>query len=89
LLLFGYHAGDETIDGQKFNIDGRVVGKVNDLNIPAIDFQTLSNTRVIASLHLKGLPNVDKMSMDLNLKKLTTGRSDIEKLVSKKCFLAE
>jgi hypothetical protein len=74
---------------KKFNIDGRVVGKVNDLNIPAIDFQTLSNTRVIASLHLKGLPNVDKMSMDLNLKKLTTGRSDIEKLVSKKCFLAE
>ena len=69
---------------KKFNIDGRVVGKVNDLNIPAIDFQTLSNTRVIASLHLKGLPNVDKMSMDLNLKKLTTGRSDIEKLVSKK-----
>jgi len=69
---------------KKFNIDGRVVGKLNDLNIPAIDFQTLSNTRVIASLHLKGLPNVDKMSMDLNLKKLTTGRSDIEKLVSKK-----
>ncbi len=69
---------------KKFNIDGRFVGKVNDLNIPAIDFQTLSNTRVIASLHLKGLPNVDKMSMDLNLKKLTTGRSDIEKLVSKK-----
>ncbi|WP_294187410.1 translocation/assembly module TamB domain-containing protein [uncultured Sphingobacterium sp.] len=69
---------------KKFAIDGRVVGKLNDLNIPAIDFQTLSNTRLIASLRLRGLPEVDKMSMDLNLKKLTTGRSDIEKLVSKK-----
>lgn len=69
---------------KKFAIDGRVMGKLNDLNIPAIDFQTLSNTRVIASLRLRGLPEVDKMSMDLNLKKLTTGRSDIEKLVSKK-----
>ncbi|ULT22722.1 hypothetical protein KUH03_25785 [Sphingobacterium sp. E70] len=59
------------------------MGKLNDLNIPSIDFQTLSNTRVIASLRLKGLPDVDKMSMDLNLKKLTTGRSDIEKLVAK------
>ncbi|WP_293882219.1 translocation/assembly module TamB domain-containing protein [Sphingobacterium sp. UBA1498] len=68
---------------KKFAIDGRVVGKVNDLNIPAIDFQTLSNTRVIASLRLRGLPEVDKMSLDLNLKKLTTGRSDIEKLISK------
>src|SRR5690606_1049465 len=60
---------------KKFNIDGRVIGKVNDLRIPNIDFQTLSNTRVVASLHLKGLPDVEKMSMDLNLKKLTTGRS--------------
>ncbi|WP_433901334.1 translocation/assembly module TamB domain-containing protein [Sphingobacterium puteale] len=68
---------------KKFNIDGRVIGKLNDLNIPNIDFQTLSNTRIIASMRLKGLPNVDKMSIDLNLKKLTTGRSDIEKLVAK------
>ncbi|WP_312790422.1 translocation/assembly module TamB domain-containing protein [Sphingobacterium sp.] len=68
---------------KKFYIDTRVIGRVNDLNIPNIDFRTLSNTRLIASLHLKGLPDMNKLSVDLNLKKLTTGRSDIEKLVSK------
>ncbi len=68
---------------KKFYIDTRIVGRVNDLHIPTIDFQTLSNTRLIASLHLKGLPDMNKLSVDLNLKKLTTGRSDIEKLVAK------
>lgn len=68
---------------KKFYIDTRVVGRVDDLNIPNIDFRTLSNTRLIASLKLKGLPDMNKLSADLNLKKLTTGRSDIEKLVSK------
>ncbi|HCX57066.1 MAG TPA: hypothetical protein DHU90_10905, partial [Sphingobacterium sp.] len=68
---------------KKFYIDTRVTGRVDDLYIPNIDFRTLSNTRLIASLHLKGLPDMNKLSVDLNLKKLTTGRSDIEKLVSK------
>ncbi|OJZ00076.1 MAG: translocation/assembly module TamB [Sphingobacterium sp. 40-24] len=68
---------------KKFYIDTRVAGRVDDLHIPNIDFRTLSNTRLIASLHLKGLPDMNKLSVDLNLKKLTTGRSDIEKLVSK------
>lgn len=68
---------------KKFYIDTRVAGRVDDLNIPNIDFRTLSNTRLIASLHLKGLPDMNKLSVDLNLKKLTTGRSDIEKLVSR------
>ncbi|WP_336829566.1 translocation/assembly module TamB domain-containing protein [Sphingobacterium multivorum] len=68
---------------KKFYIDTRVTGRVDDLHIPNIDFRTLSNTRLIASLHLKGLPDMNKLSVDLNLKKLTTGRSDIEKLVSK------
>lgn len=71
---------------KKFNIDGKVIGKLNDLNIPHLDFSTLSNTKVIASARIKGLPDVDKMSIDLTLKKFTTGRSDIEQLVAKSLF---
>ncbi|AIM38209.1 hypothetical protein KO02_17115 [Sphingobacterium sp. ML3W] len=71
---------------KKFNIDGKIIGKLNDLNIPNLDFSTLSNTKILASARIKGLPDVDKMTIDLQLKKFTTGRSDIEQLVAKSMF---
>lgn len=66
-----------------FYIDGRVQGLVNNLNIPNIEFKTLKNTHIIASAKIKGLPDVDRLDIDLNLKKLTTGRADLEQLIAK------
>ncbi|UIR54700.1 translocation/assembly module TamB domain-containing protein [Sphingobacterium sp. SRCM116780] len=71
---------------KKFNIDGKVIGKINDLNISHLDFSTLSNTKVLASGRIKGLPNIEKMTLDLNIKRFTSGKSDIEKLVAKSMF---
>ncbi|WP_437921661.1 translocation/assembly module TamB domain-containing protein [Sphingobacterium sp. LRF_L2] len=68
---------------RSFYIDGSVRGKLNDLNIPNIEFKTLSKTHLIASARIKGLPDVEKMDINLNLKKFTTGKVDIERLVSK------
>lgn len=66
-----------------FYIDGRVVGRLDDLNIPNIEFKTLDKTHVIASAKIKGLPDTDKLHVDLNLKKLTTGKVDLDRLVAK------
>ncbi len=68
---------------RSFYINGSVKGRMNDLTIPNIEFKTLDRTHLIASAVIKGLPDTDKLYIDLNLKKFTTGRADIERLVAK------
>lgn len=68
---------------QTFNINGRVTGRVDDLRIPNIEFSTLDQTRLQASAHLKGLPDVDKLYADLQLRSFTTGKRDLDRLVAK------
>ena len=63
-----------------FKIDGRVVGKVNDLHIDNFEVSGLSHTHIKASANLKGLPNMSKAYFDVNLADLTTGSNDISKL---------
>src|SRR5690606_5072212 len=57
-------------------------GRMDNLTIPNIEFRTLDRTHLIASAVIKGLPDTDKLYIDLNLKKFTTGRADIERLVA-------
>ncbi|GGH16138.1 hypothetical protein GCM10011418_18320 [Sphingobacterium alkalisoli] len=66
---------------KRFYIDGRIQGRLDDLHIPKLEFKTLDNTHIIASADIKGLPDMDRMYVNLNLKKLTTSRYDIERLV--------
>lgn len=68
---------------KRFYIDGHVIGKLNDLHIPSLTFRTLDNTHIVASADIKGLPDVDKFFIDLNLKKLTTGKNDLDRLIAK------
>ncbi len=65
-----------------FRINGRVIGKVNDLSIPSLEISGLNNTHIKASANLKGLPDVNKAYLDLNIADLNTSRSDISKLVA-------
>lgn len=65
-----------------FRIDGRVIGKVNDLKIPNLEVRGLSNTHIKASASIKGLPNMNKSYFDVNIADLTTSRADIGKLVA-------
>jgi hypothetical protein len=65
-----------------FKIDGRVVGKVNDLRINNLEISGLSKTHIKASAILRGLPNVNKAYFDVTLNDFNTGSDDIAKLVS-------
>jgi hypothetical protein len=65
-----------------FKIDGRVIGKVNDLRIPSLEISGLSNTHIKASAIIKGLPDVNKSYFDLTIADFNTGNADIAKLVS-------
>lgn len=66
-----------------FYIHGKINGRVDNLNIPNIEFNTLDQTRLHASARIKGLPDVDKLNMDLQLKDLRTGKRDLERLIAK------
>lgn len=68
---------------RSFYINGSVRGRMDNLTIPNIEFKTLDRTHLIASAVIKGLPDTEKLHIDLNLKKFTTGRADIERLVAK------
>jgi hypothetical protein len=64
-----------------FRIEGRVVGKMNDLHIPNFEVSGLSRTHIKLSANLKGLPNMNKAYFDVNIGDLSTGSGDISKLV--------
>ena len=65
-----------------FRINGRVIGKVNNLSIPSLEISGLTNTHIKASATLKGLPDVNKAYFDVNIADLSTSRADISKLVA-------
>ncbi|PRD57205.1 translocation/assembly module TamB [Sphingobacterium gobiense] len=68
---------------RSFYINGSVRGQMDNLTIPNIEVRTLDRTHLVASAHIRGLPDTEKLYIDLNLKKFTTGRADIERLVAK------
>lgn len=65
-----------------FRIDGRVIGKVNNLRIPELEVRGLSNTHIKASAVIRGLPDMNRSYFDLTINNLSTGSGDIAKLVS-------
>ena len=68
---------------QTFYIHGKINGRVDNLTIPNIEFSTLDQTRLQATAHIKGLPDVDKFYIDLQLKNFTTGKRDLDRLIAK------
>jgi hypothetical protein len=84
LLLMPTMAGMEPFKSSPnsvFKINGRVMGKVNNLNIPNLEITGLSHTHIKASAVIKGLPDVNKVYADLNIKDFTTTYTDMARLV--------
>jgi hypothetical protein len=64
-----------------FKINGKVMGKVNDLNIPSLEISGLSNTHIKASAKMKGLPDAGKSYFDLTIADFNTSRADLAKVI--------
>jgi len=67
-----------------FKINGRVRGRVNDLNIPSLEVTGLSNTHIKASAKMKGLPDIKKAYFDVTINDFNTNRADLAKVVPAK-----
>lgn len=71
---------------QTIYVDGQVNGKLNNLHIPSLHFRALKDTELLASATIKGLPNVENVIIDLDLKKLSSGKNDLDILLDKSLF---
>ncbi len=73
----------EPLWAHTFHINTEINGRLDDLHIPHLELSTLDNTRIAAQADIKGLPDVDKLVVDLHLQELTTGKGDLDRLIAK------
>jgi len=66
-----------------FNINGRISGKVNNLNLTNLQISGLTNTRINASGRITGLPDLKKAYYNIALKEFNSSSKDLNVLVSK------
>ena len=65
-----------------FHVNTEIAGRLDDLRIPNVELRTLDKTHLIASAHIKGLPDTDNLDIDLDLRELTTGKADLDRLIA-------
>ncbi|MFC4212874.1 translocation/assembly module TamB domain-containing protein [Pedobacter lithocola] len=69
---------------EKIKLNADVNGYLNNLNIPRLQISGLKNTQIDISGTAKGLPDIKKTFLDLNIKKMYLTKSDILVVVPKK-----
>ncbi len=66
-----------------FLIDGTIKGRVENLTVPNLRVSTLGHTRLNVSGTLTGLPDLDRLQVNLNIKELTSTDGDLAHLIDK------
>ncbi|HLF52898.1 translocation/assembly module TamB domain-containing protein [Flavobacterium sp.] len=62
-------------------INGKVIGKLNNIKIANLEVSGIGDTRVAASGKITGLPDMKKAYFDLNIKNLVSTAKDINQFV--------
>ncbi|SEL84047.1 translocation/assembly module TamB domain-containing protein [Parapedobacter koreensis] len=65
-----------------FHINTEIDGRLDDLQIASLRLTTLDKTRIVARAHIKGLPDVERLDVDLDLQELVTGKADLDRLIA-------
>jgi hypothetical protein len=68
---------------EKIKIKARVNGYMNNLSIPLLQISGLKSTNIDVSGTVKGLPDVNKTFLDLNIKKFSMTKSDLLVVIPK------
>lgn len=69
---------------EKIKVNAQINGYLNNLQIPQLQISGLKNTQIDISGKAKGLPDINKTYLDLNLKKLALSKTDLLILIPKK-----
>jgi hypothetical protein len=73
---------------EKIRVNANVNGYMNNLNIPRLQIAGLKSTKIDISGKVKGLPDVNKTFLDLNIKQFALGKADLLVLIPKKSLPA-
>ncbi|MBK1441890.1 translocation/assembly module TamB domain-containing protein [Parapedobacter sp. ISTM3] len=65
-----------------FHINTTIDGRLDDLQIPTLRLETLDKTRIVARAHIKGLPDMEQLDVDLDLQEFVTGKADLDRLIA-------
>lgn len=68
---------------QKIKVNARANGYMNNLSIPQLQVSGLKHTRIDVSGTVKGLPDVNKTYLDLNIKQFAMTKSDLLVVIPK------
>ncbi len=68
---------------QIMSIDGQLKGLVNDLLVQKLDIRMAGNTHLALNGTLKGLPDANKLFVDVEINTLATSRFDLENMLPK------
>lgn len=82
LLLFVpmLSSGDLPSNGTLY-MDARITGQVNNMNFQQLNLRGLTATQIDLTGRLRGLPNPNAVSADLNIRKFKSNRQDLMTLV--------
>ncbi|WP_432671327.1 translocation/assembly module TamB domain-containing protein [Flavobacterium sp. SM2513] len=58
-------------------VNSRIKGKVNDFKIPNLELSGIGTTKIVASGHVTGLPDVQKMNLALDLNNFESSAKDL------------
>jgi hypothetical protein len=73
---------------EKIKVTARVNGYMNNLSIPQLQVSGLKSTRIDVSGTVKGLPDVNKTYLDLNIKRFSMTKRDLLVIIPKKSIPA-
>ena len=68
---------------EKIKVNAIVNGYMNNLNIPKLQISGLKNTHIDVSGTAKGLPDVNKTFLDLNIKRFSLSKGDLLVVIPK------
>jgi translocation and assembly module TamB len=86
LLIMPEYAKGPPFKGNEssvLKINGSISGKINNLQIANTTVSGLDKAKLIVSGNITGLPNAEKMVLNLNVNELSITKNDIHKLITK------
>jgi hypothetical protein len=64
-----------------YYLDGRITGRVNDMNISELNMRGLNDTRLAVRGTIKGLPDANKLQGNLAINEFKTSRRDLNMIL--------
>jgi hypothetical protein len=77
LLVPSLRSSLQKVQNAQIRINGKIIGKLNNLNIPDLEVAGLEYTRLEISGQMKGLPDIKKAICHFQIKNISTSKNDI------------